>query len=52
MEIYNLENDIKIFCVTAKPFPNGIMNAWQKWQAIILSDEGRHFFGSLFPKSL
>jgi hypothetical protein len=45
MEKYNLENDLKIFCVTAKSFPEGIMEAFTTLKNILPSAEGRTFFG-------
>ncbi len=44
METYILENDIKVFCVTAKSFPNGIMEAFEKLHASVKTgDRGRQF---------
>ena len=44
METYILANDIKVFCVTAKSFPNGIMEAFEKLYASVKTgDRGRQF---------
>ncbi len=44
METFILENDIKVFCVTAKSFPNGIMEAFEKLYASVNgADRGRQF---------
>jgi hypothetical protein len=50
MEKYILENDIKVFCVVAKSFPDGIIEAWQKLHAMLPSVEGRKFFGISRPE--
>jgi len=44
METFILENDIRVFCVTAKSFPDGIMEAFEKLYASVdLGDRGRQF---------
>ena len=44
MEIYNLKEDIKVFCTTATSFPDGIQEAFIKLEKM-LSKEGRTFYG-------
>ena len=36
METITLENDIKVFCVTADSFPEGIMEAYRNFRFQIL----------------
>ncbi|HEY3389349.1 MAG TPA: hypothetical protein VGK38_07255 [Prolixibacteraceae bacterium] len=44
METINLESDINVLCVTAKSFPDGIMDAFDQLHAIVPADEvGRQF---------
>jgi hypothetical protein len=44
METFIFENDIRVFCVTAKSFPDGIMEAFEKLHASVsLGDRGRQF---------
>jgi hypothetical protein len=45
MEKCNFEKDIKVFCVSAKYFPDGITEAWQKLHSMLPSIQGRNFFG-------
>ena|SRR5215210_4175028 len=45
MEKYNLPNDFKVFCVTAKSFPDGIKEAWEKLHKMLPTTEGRTFYG-------
>ena len=44
MEIYQIKNDIKVFCTTAKSFPQGIKDAFLTLEKM-LSKEGRTFYG-------
>src|SRR5205085_7028395 len=44
VEIYHLKNDIKVFCETAKSFPDGIQEAFITLEKM-LSKEGRTFYG-------
>ena len=44
METINLDNDINVLCVTAKTFPDGIMEAFDQLNSIVpLSEKGRQF---------
>lgn len=45
MEKFTLEDDIKVFCETAKSFPDGIMKAHQELHSIIPSSAERKYFG-------
>ena len=49
MEKYFLENNIKVFCVTADSFPHGILKAHQTLRALLLTTKDRNFFGISFP---
>jgi predicted transcriptional regulator YdeE len=43
-ETFKLENDIKVFCVAAKSFPDGILESHQKLHSLVpLSDERKYF---------
>ena len=44
MEKYNLEEDIKVYCTSAKSFPDGIQEAFITLEQM-LSKEGRTFYG-------
>jgi predicted transcriptional regulator YdeE len=44
MEIYNLKEDVKVFCTTAKSFPDGVQEAFITLEKM-LSKEGRTFYG-------
>jgi hypothetical protein len=43
METFYIEKDIKVYCVTAKSFPDGILDAHKKLHAMIPSKERRYF---------
>ncbi len=45
MKIYNLKEDVKIFCVTAKSFPDGVKEAWEKLHGMLPTTAGRTFYG-------
>jgi hypothetical protein len=45
MEKYHLDQDIKVFYVTASSFPAGIKPAFDKLHTLIKSPIGRQFFG-------
>jgi hypothetical protein len=51
MESFFLEQDIKIFYVTATSFPGGVMDAHQKLHSLIGSPTGRKFFGISYPET-
>ncbi len=45
MEIFKLEQDRELFCVTARSFPHDIKNAFDQLVRLIGEIEGRTFFG-------
>lgn len=45
METFNLKDDMKIFCVKAKSFPDGIKQAFGELIGKLSSAEGRTLFG-------
>jgi hypothetical protein len=45
MGIYELKNDMKVFCVQAKSFPNDIGKAFGTLIGLLPTIEGRTFFG-------
>jgi len=47
MEKFTLEDDIKVFCETAKSFPGGIMDAHKELESIIACSKQRRYFGIL-----
>jgi len=51
MENFTLEKDIKVFCLEAKPFPEGIPAAYQKLQSLLQSAHGRRYFGISRPEN-
>jgi hypothetical protein len=51
METTTLDDDIKVFYVTAKSFPGGIMEAHQKLHSLTPFSNGRRFFGLSRPEN-
>ncbi|MEO8151034.1 MAG: transcriptional regulator [Bacteroidia bacterium] len=51
MEKYKLENDIKVFYVTAKSFPDGILEAHQKLHLLIPFSTERKYYGISRPEN-
>ena len=49
METYELENDIEVFCVTAKSFPDGVLEAHQALHALVPFSSERKYFGISYP---
>ncbi|HEU5292086.1 MAG TPA: hypothetical protein VFU05_15655 [Cyclobacteriaceae bacterium] len=45
MEVYKLKQDMKVFCVQAKSFPNDIGKAFGTLINLLPTTEGRTFFG-------
>jgi len=45
MEKFTLEDDIKVFCETAKSFPDGIIEAHKELESIISCSKQRRYFG-------
>jgi hypothetical protein len=52
MDKFTLKEDVKVFCVTATSFPQGISAAHEKLHALLPSDAGRKFYGISYPESL
>src|SRR5262245_41856288 len=48
-EEYNLKNDITLCCLTAKSFPDGVMDAHQALHAMFPNPKERRFFGISRP---
>jgi hypothetical protein len=51
VETYKIENDIKIFYVTAKSFPEGIQEAHDRLHAMIPSSDDRKYIGISRPEN-
>jgi len=51
METIILDNDIKVFYVTAKSFPDGIMDAHEALHALVPISTNRKFFGISRPET-
>ena len=49
METITIINDISVFYVTAKSFPDGVMEAHQKLHDLVHLDKDRKFFGISRP---
>jgi len=49
MENYHLEKDIKILCVTAESFPDGVLAAHQKLHQLIPYSKERKYYGISRP---
>lgn len=49
MEKYIINKNMKVFCVTAKSFPDGILSAHQQLYAMLPATEGRNFFVISYP---
>ena len=45
MEKYTLEKDIKVFCVEADSFPQGIPASWQKLHTLLQGSRQHTYFG-------
>jgi predicted transcriptional regulator YdeE len=48
MEIYTIEKDIRVVCITAESFPDKVMAAHNKLHNLV-SDNNRQFFGISRP---
>ncbi|GAB3915197.1 transcriptional regulator [Mucilaginibacter boryungensis] len=51
MELYSIKHDVKVFCVEAKSFPRGIMEAFDRLNKIVKNMEGRDVFGISKPQN-
>ncbi len=50
MTIVDLPEDMEIFCVTAKSFPNGVLEAHQTLHAFVPFSAERKYFGISYPE--
>jgi len=51
METTTLDNDIKVFYITAKSFPDGVLDAHNKLRALVPFTTGRKYFGISRPEN-
>jgi len=51
METITLDNDIKVFYITAKSFPDGIMDAHKQLHALVPFSPDRKYFGISRPEN-
>jgi hypothetical protein len=51
MEKFTLDKNIKVFCVSAKSFPDGAMDAHQKLHSIVPFTGNRRYFGISHPEN-
>lgn len=51
MEVVNLKNNIKVICVEAVSFPDGILQAHEKLESLLPSRGDRSFYGISYPDS-
>ncbi len=49
METYIIEKDIKVLCITASSFPDGVLAAHQKLHVMFPPASGRRYFGISRP---
>ena len=49
VDVYQLHSDIKVFCVTASSFPEGIADAFKTLHSLLPGIDGREFFGISCP---
>jgi predicted transcriptional regulator YdeE len=45
MDSYKIEKDIKVFCMQAETFPDGVMAAYDKLHALLPPGDRRRFYG-------
>ena len=50
MEQYFLDQNIKVICVQANAFPNGVFAAHQKLHALLGDEKERKYFGISYPE--
>src|SRR4030081_1877810 len=51
METITQDKDITVFCVTAKSFPDGVMEAHQKLHSLVPFSTQRKYFGISRPEN-
>ncbi len=49
METFVFENDIKVYCLTAKSFPEGIAEVYDTLHTLYPPGNGRTYFGISYP---
>ena len=49
MDTFNLEEDIEVFCVTARSFPDDVLEAHQTLHALVPYSPERKYFGISYP---
>lgn len=49
METFVFENDIKVYCLTAKSFPDGVKEVYDHLHALYPPENGRTYFGISYP---
>jgi len=49
METYTIEEDIKVLCITASSFPDGVLAAHQKLHILFPPNNKRRYFGISRP---
>ena len=49
MEKYYLKDGVKLLCVKAKSFPEGVKESFEKLEKLLPSKEGRDFYGISYP---
>jgi hypothetical protein len=52
MNSYILDNEIKVICIKATSFPDGVLAAHQKLHALTGHDTERKYFGISYPVAL
>ena len=51
MDTCTLEKDIKVFCMTAKSFPDHVMEVHQKMHSMVPYTTNRRYFGISYPEN-
>jgi predicted transcriptional regulator YdeE len=52
MEKFSLVDDVKVFCVTAESFPNGISSAFEKVHSLVSDSLSRNTYGISYPDNM
>jgi predicted transcriptional regulator YdeE len=50
VEKFQLKKDVKVFCLTAKSFPDGVLDAHQKLHSLVSFNQNRKYFGLSRPE--
>lgn len=51
MKIFTQEKDIKVYCLTAQSFPEGVLEAHQKLHGLVPYNKERKYFGISRPEN-